>query len=194
MSFIQSFEVWKGSLPHPLRGSPLAEGAKSKCAIKRQVQLICTCLLFYSTVVGSSCSVGVSSPGPSVLPGSTVVSVDDAGSLAGSEVDVLSEVLLEVTSDELLDALSTVDSELEDEELDSGIVSDEEEDTVSLELAAVLLAGSYQILLLSLSDSLSDSASEVSVLVTTGVVYVTTSFSPVCLATFVTVGRSSSMM
>ena len=99
-----------------------------------------------------------------------------------------------MTSDELLDALSTVDSELEDEELDSETVSDEEEDTVSLELAAVLLAGSYQVLLLSLSASLSDSASEVSVLVTTGVVYVTTSFSPVCLATFVTVGRSSSMM
>ena len=47
---------------------------------------------------------------------------------------------------------------------------------------------------LSLSASLSDSASEVSVLVTTGVVYVTTSFSLVCLATFVTVGRSSSVM
>lgn len=194
MPFIQSFEVRKGSLPHLLRRSPLAEGAKSKCAIKRQVQLICTCLLFYSTVVGSSCSVGGSSPVPSVLPESTVASEDATDSLVDSEEDVLSEVLLEVTSDELLDALSTVDSELEDEEVDSETVSDEEEDTVSLELAAVLLAGSYQVLLLSLSASLSDSVSEVSVLVTTGVVYVTTSFSPVCLATFVTVGRSSSMM
>ena len=51
MPFIQSFEVRKGSLPHLLRRSPLAEGAKSKCAIKRQVQLICTCLLLLCILV-----------------------------------------------------------------------------------------------------------------------------------------------
>lgn len=175
MPFIQSFEVRKGSLPHLLRRSPLAEGAKSKCAIKRQVQLICTCLLLLCILVScvgivfavSFTTAGIIAVGvctfrnrsdfrhgrrAGVGVGSWVGSGVGAGVAVGSGVGVGAAV-------------------------GSGV--------------GVGVTSTY---VLSLSASLSDSASEVSVLVTTGVVYVTTSFSPVCLATFVTVGRSSSVM
>ena len=175
MPFIQSFEVRKGSLPHLLRRSPLAEGAKSKCAIKRQVQLICTCLLLLCILVscvGIVFAVSFTTAGIIAVGVCTFRNRSDFrhGRRAGGRCGFLGRFRRRCWGSGRLRCRRRCRRRFRGR------------------------CGCTSTYVLSLSASLSDSASEVSVLVTTGVVYVTTSFSPVCLATFVTVGRSSSVM
>lgn len=130
----------------------------------------------------------------------------------GGSVDVL-ELLLDVDSDE-----EEVESELEeDSEAEEEDDSVEEEELSWEEEAGGCVGtwvgtgvgawvgtgvgawvgtgvGSAAVELEEVSLSLLAVESGAAVVVTTGVVKVTTSFSPVCTATFLTVGRSSSVM